>query len=423
MRWPWSKAQPAPARKALDIKGPLAELLRLSSTSIQSGNPSAALELYEQSSAVYTPVSKIVDLFAGLRPVLEVKGEAVAAHPLLDLLQSPSPYMDAVLWRQALASDYLLTHEAYVIAVGTQSSAPAELQVISPRSVSMIEDQETRTVGAYQLIDCPMPGQYIRVPQGRAVRYRDGTLRELIPVRGYSVRNNAMLRGQSPLVAASAEVRQHILGTKHNVSLLEKGGRVSLIFHFSEDMDQEDFDALRDRVQEQYAGASNAGQIGVTSGGKLDIKEIGVNNKDMDFANLQQAARLSVAMAYKVPLPLVTTDAATFSNYTSALVALYDDAVLPLADKLYGALGAALLPRYKLDPKDSRITYDIMSIPALRTRALTEAKLRMEIGVETDNEIRSVISREPYAGGDIVLKPATLIPAGRDTDTDNAPIV
>lgn len=418
--WPFGKKQrpTAPQVKTLGLSDGLSALLQLSGahTAVQ-GNPGSALDLFEKSSAVYVPVSKIVDLFVGMTPVLEVDGGVVQSHPLLDMLRSPSPYMDSALFRQALATDYLLTAEAYVVVVGAKE--PVELQVISPRNVTLIEDVGTKTVGAYQLTNCPFSGQYIRVPKGRAVSYRDGALREVIPVRGYSVRDNSMLRGQSPLVAASSEVRQHILGTQHNVSLLEKGGRVSLVFHFAEDMDQEDYEALRSRVQDQYSGAANAGQIGVTAGGKLDIKEVGVNNKDMDFANLQNAARLSVAMAYKVPLPLVTTEAATFNNYSSALIALYDDAALPLADKIYGALGAHLLPRYGLDPRSARITYDIMSIPALRTRALNEAKLRAEIGVETDNEIRAVVSREPYAGGDVVLKPAALIPVGSDLDTDN----
>ncbi|MCH8302544.1 MAG: hypothetical protein IH912_07300, partial [Proteobacteria bacterium] len=45
---------------------------------------------------------------------------------------------------------------------------------------------------------------------------------------------------------------------------------------------------------------------GVTAGGALDIKELGVNNKDMDFANLQDMARTAVALQYKFPLPLLS---------------------------------------------------------------------------------------------------------------------
>ena len=79
------------------------------------------------------------------------------------------------------------------------------------------------------------------------------------------------------LVSAASEARQHILGNDHNISILEKGGRVSLVFHFDADLSPDDFEATKDRVRAQYGGASNAGEIGVTSGGKLDIKETGTS--------------------------------------------------------------------------------------------------------------------------------------------------
>ncbi len=72
------------------------------------------------------------------------------------------------------------------------------------------------------------------------------------------------------------------------------------------------------------------------------------------------------------------------------------------------------MPRYGLDPTEYRITYDKTRIEALTVIALEELKLRKEINIESDNELRATIGRKPYKGGDVVLKPANLIPAGTD---------
>jgi len=187
-------------------------------------------------------------------------------------------------------------------------------------------------------------------------------------------------------------------------------------------MDAEDFEEVKQRVRSQYGGAQNAGEIGVTAGGKLDIKEAGINNKDMDFANLQRMAREAVALQYKVPLPLLSTDAATFNNYREAKLALYDDAVLPLADRIFAGLSDLLLPRYGLDPSRTRITYDMDDITALATRRNEELKLRREINIESTNELREMIGREPAQGGDQILAPANMVPIATDVFTnDNTP--
>jgi len=298
--------------------------------------PTSAMNLYNKSSAVSIPINYIAEAFASINPVLKNGTEIITDHPVLDLLQTPSPFFSQDLFLENLGKNYLIAGETELIAIGNINRPPIELQPINPKNVtinegsgglatSIIVSGET-LVGAYNL-----------VKRGRQIHYIRGNLSEIKQIRNYSTRDNSLIRGQSLLVSASAEARQHIEGNNHNVSLLVNGGRVSLVFHFDEDLGDDDFQATKQRVMEQYAGAQQAGKIGVTSGGKLDIKELGINNKDMDFANLQAMAQRAVALQYKVPLPLITTDASTFNNYKEAKSALYDDAVLPLADRIFAS--------------------------------------------------------------------------------------
>lgn len=388
-----------------------------------AATPAGALSLYDQSTAVSIPVNMVAEGFASLVPVLEVDGKIVTDHPVLELLKAPSPFYDARLYAETIAKDYLITGETETVAIGAVTRPPLELQPISPSNISVDEGQGGLAVSMY-VSGNTLAGSYILdTHRGKGARYFDGTLRELKQTRSYSTKSNSLLRGQSPLVSAAKEARQHILGNTHNASLLEQGGRLSVVFNFEDDMEDDDFKATKAEVRSQYGGAQKAGQIAVTAGGKLNIEEFGVNNKDMDFAKLQRMAQDSVALTYHVPLMLISTDAATMDNYKEAKLALYDDAVLPLADRLYAGLSAFLLPRYGLDPSKVKITYDIDQITALATRRNEELKLRKELGVETTNEYRSMIKREPVDGGNTVLAPANLLPIGTDIFTEDEPHV
>lgn len=417
--WPFNRQKKSIVREVKAVLGQNDELANFLVFGTRGGEtPASALNLYNESSAVSIPVNKVADAFAGLNPVLEINGEIIRDHPVLDLIRKPSAYYDQGLFLETLAKNYLVTNEAHIVAIGAINRPPLELQPISPGNVSISEGNG----GVPSSVDVSgntLSGSYLPDTKRNNLRYLNGGLRELYYIRGYSTKNNSLLRGQSLLVPASSEARQHILGGKHNVSLLEKGGRMSLVFHFEESMDQPDLDATRDAVNERYAGADNAGGIGVTAGGKLNINELGKTNIDMDFAQLQQMAKFAVALQYKVPLPLITVDAQTFNNYREANLALYDDAVLPLASRIFGGLSVMLLPRFGLDPAKARIVADIDAISALAIRRNEELKLRKELGIESDNELRSRIGREDYVGGDVIYKPANLIPVGSDAFTED----
>jgi len=403
--------------KVLGLSEELGSFLKFGATGT-AVTPTSAMNLYNKSSAVSIPINYIAEAFASINPVLKEGTEIITDHPVLNLLQTPSPFYTQDLFLENLGKNYLITGETELIAIGNINRPPLELQPMNPKNVTINEGQSglatSMIVSGETLL-----GTYNLVHKGRSVRYLRDNLSELKQIRNYSTRNNSLLRGQSPLVSASAEARQHIEGNNHNVSLLVNGGRVSLVFNFDADLNDDDFQATKQNVLEQYGGTQNAGKIGVTSGGKLQIEELGTNNKDMDFANLQTMARTAVALQYKFPLPLLSTDAATFNNYKEAKAALYDDAVLPLADRIFGGLSDFLLPRYGLDPSKVRITYSMDQITALTSRRNEELKLRRELNLESLNEMRTLIGREPVDGGDVVMAPATMIPVGSDIFTED----
>lgn len=421
MRWPWEKRRETKSA-VLGLTDELGKFLIFGETGAET--PSSALNLYEKSTAVSVPINKIADPFSVIKPVLVLDGtKMVYKHPVLDRIKNPSPDYTMELFLEVMAKNFLITGEAVVVGLGNVDRPPLELQPLSPSVLSPVEGPGGLTE-RHIVAGNTLPGNYVRAVDKGRVRYLNGGFRELCQIRNFSTRGNALLRGQSLLVAAAKEARSHILGTQHNISLLEKGGRVSLVFHFDEDMDEDEFEAVKARVIEQYGGAPVAGQIGVTAGGKLTIKEMGISNRDMDWPSLMKIAQKSVALQYNVPLPLITDERQTMNNYKEGKVALFDDAVIPLSRRVLGALSDFLLPKYRLDPTKATIALNPDEVTALVERRNDELLKRKKISVESTNELRAILGREPTDGGDKVLVPANMIPVGTDLfTTDNAPDV
>ena len=370
----------------------------------------SALSLYRKSTAVSVPVNRIAEAIATMDFVLEEEdGTIINNHPVLDLIRAPSPFYTKRLFIEKMAKDYLITNESEIVALGGITRPPLELQPISPDHLTVPEGGNGLPT-SHIISGGTMDGIYKAERDRGTVRYIRDVFTEAYLIRGYNTRDNSLLRGESLLASASSEVREDILGGEHNVSLLEKGGRVSLIFNFKDELEGDDFKVMKERIRAEYGGASKAGQIAITTG-DVDIKEVGINNKDMEFSLLQKMARIAVANQYGYPLVLLDTDAATLNNYQTGKEALSDDASIPVANVLMGGLSLFLLPRYNLDPSKVRIVPDLDSITALTMRRNKELKLRKEIGIETTNELRSFLpNRSDAEGADKILVPANMIP-------------
>lgn len=385
-------------------------------------NPKSALSLYDTSTVVSIPINKIAETFSILEPVLEIDGKKITDHPILDLLRNPCPEFSKELFFQTLATYYLVTGEVFVLLFGNLKQPPKQIYPISPADVN--HNVSNGLIKQLQITGDLYPSSYVN--QGDGTFVSSEKLKMLFQIRNFNPSNNSILRGKSKLTAASKAVRQQILGMTHNLSLLERGGRLSLVFHFENEMDADDYAAVKKSVLEQYAGAENAGAIGVTSGGKLDIKEAGMTNMDMDWLNAQKLSMDTLLLTYNLPLPLFSTQAATYDNYSTALMALYDDCVIPLSKVIFGSFAKVLFPKYGLDD-NVKLTFDKDQVSSLIERRNKEVKMRKEIGIETDNELRGILGREPYAGGDVMYKPSSEIPIGTDvlttdddiTDTDD----
>ena len=135
-----------------------------------------------------------------------------------------------------------------------------------------------------------------------------------------------------------------------------------------------------------------------------EVKPFNTTAKDMDFANLRKTLTQAIYLAYGIPLALVDADAIRFKNSDDSRLAMYDNGVFPLINRLLAEKTRFLMHRY-LDPEIYELSYDPKTISALESRFLAQALAHKEIGVETINEVRAIMGvDESPEGDDLIIK-------------------
>ena len=381
-------------------------------------SPQLAMNFYRSNSTIATSVDKIASRVEQITPILKTEdgNKIINSHPLLDLLYAPNPFDTWQEFMGKLSRHYLLTHDSHVSMLGNVNLPPLEIYALKPQNVSVTAAVDYFPA-AYQITVGPGIGRYLRTEEKRRIRFLDGPLKELYHIMGFSSRDDE-LTGDSPLEAAAMEVRQQIKGKYHNMSLLDNGGRLSLVVAFkdSDGIDDDEHKSRKKRINEDLGGSGNAGKIAVISGSEVEIKEVGVSNKDMDFVELDNLASQAIYLRYEIPLPLVSTSATTYNNYENAILDLYENTVLPLTDILLAGLTKAFSQRFDL--QGMYLSYDQENIKVLMRNMLKEIQQRRDINLETVNELRSLLpNRESITGGEVLYQPATLIRVGEDSYT------
>ncbi len=397
----------------LGISDALAAILGLSDPTVIA-TPQAALAAYEQSGAVAAPVNLIAESFAAQPVVLQNRdsGDVERQHPILDLLRRPHPAMAGSLFWEFAAKMFLICGEAPIVAVGNaRFGPPTYLRPLSPADLSPTQDPEFGWASSWNVTGPTLRGQYVSPKDGNGAIWQNGPYRTLRVVRAFSTKDSSMLRGQSKLYSAASDIRQQIEGGKFNIAIMKNGARPSLLVSTKQTMGREAFDEFNRRLREGFEGTSRAGKMMVAQGGELDVKDFNTSVRDLEYAESQTRTAQAIAKVLKVPVVLLNMDAATFSNMETATLALWDDAILPMASYLLGDVGEWLFPAFDLDPAEWALTVDTTRVGALAARTLKTLRDRATSGLESINEIRkSMPGLDPVDGGDEILVSSALQP-------------
>ena len=368
-------------------------------------------------------VKKCIDLISNnaSRVAIELyRGDQqVEEHPLLDLLYNPNPVQGQVEFFTSLYSYLLISGNSYMLESGAENTPPIELYTLRPDRIR-IKGSSRAIPEAYNYL---VGGQVIEsydVDQATG-KSKVKHIKLFNPMDDYY--------GLSPIQSAATDIDQHNLANKHNVNLLQNGARPSgaVIFKPKDptgaqiQLSDLQRNQLMNDLTQRFSGTGNAGKPMLLEG-DFDWKEMGLSPKDMDFIQLKNMSAKDIALIFGVPSQLIgIPDAQTYSNFAEAKLALYNETIIPLLDRIQSDMNEWLVPKFG---DDLELRYDIDSIPAMaeqRTRVFESVTQGVQNGILTRNEAREQLGYEPIDGGDSLLVPATLMPlnvAGDESQPD-----
>ncbi len=255
---------------------------------------------------------------------------------------------------ETLAAHVLLHGNGFVQIIKDASGKPVELFALRPDRVRVIAGAD----GWPCAYEYRVAGEVMTMP----AEDEDGWP-ALIHIKTMHPLDDQY--GAGALAAAHQAVMTHNAAATWNRALLENAARPSgaLVYETTDHagLTQEQFERLRSELESAFSGAGNAGRPMLLDGG-LKWQSMALSPADMDFATLKSAAARDIALAFGVPPMLLGLPGDnTYSNYREANRALWRLTLLPLASKLFAALGEGLNPWFK----EASLSVDLDQVTAL----------------------------------------------------------
>lgn len=356
----------------------------------RSERPTITVDSYRQNVIVYRCVNIIAQAAShvpwliykqtndGPRPLIN--------HPLGSILKRPNPEEAGADFFGKIIASKLLYGNAYILS--TAGGAPEEIYVLNS-SQTDIEFKNNQAV-AYKY----------NAGAGTKLYHIDPMTRfsKVLHLKSYHPTNHHY--GLSSLEAAALSIDLHDRATIWNNSLLKNGARPSGALVVGGDnsyLSDEQFQRLQEQLYDKYTGSYNSGKPLLLEGG-LSWQEMSMNPKDMDFIESKNSAAREIALAFGVPPQILGIKGDnTYSNMQEARLALWEETLIPLLDKLCDAMSNWFSHLYQ---DHLIIDFDRDAISALTEKRENLWAKIASASFMTINEKRAFVGLCPIEDGD-----------------------
>lgn len=366
-------------------------------------------EGFKKNAMVFRCVSLISQAAASV-PWVAYQGERELGrdHDLLKLLSRPNPLQGQSSFIESLVGFYLIAGNVYVRKILIDGGRrPSELYLMRPDRMT-IETDKRGFPGAYKYrVGTTGP------PQSFPVDYtkRDSVLRnEIMHIKTFNPLNDHY--GLSPLEAAAFSVDQHNAAGEWNYKMLRNAARPSGLI--TQEMSEyggvltiEQVERIKNELAQHYQGTKNAGRPMVLEGG-LKWQQMSLTPLEMSFIEMKNITSRDITQIYGVP-PMIAgiKGDATFANYETARLAMWEDNVLLKLALVRDELNRWLAPHWG---ENVRLDFDADDAPALAyKRHELYQKLESVHFLSTD-EKREAVGYDEVEGGEDILIPAMMVP-------------
>jgi HK97 family phage portal protein len=304
----------------------------------------------------------------------------VTRHAALDLLNKPNKFMTRQELFEISQQHLDLTGEAWwVVTRSGVGGIPLEIWPVRPDKMRPVPDPVNYIAG-YIYTD----------PDGNEIPL---TTNEVIFIRMPNPVD--MYRGMGPVQAVLTEVDSTRYSSEWNRNFFINGAEPGGIIQVDRRLEDDEFDEMTMRWEEQHKGIANAHRVAIIEQGQYVERKF--SQRDMQFVELNQLSREVIREAFgisKFMLGLVddvnraTADA---SEYTFA-----KNLTVPRLDRFKGAINNDLLPMFGNTAMsiefdyDSPVPNDEVQDATIIAQKATAAKTLVDAGYDADDVLETV---------------------------------
>ena len=313
---------------------------------------------YATSSTVHAAVKVLAEAVA--RPKLHVwkrsapnadPERAEDSHPMQRLLDRPNPMWTAGEFWRAVESWLALTGSAFVqIELGDDLN-PTEIWPLRSDEVRVLLNEDHRAVTGYvhESID------------GSTAILRNEMLwfRRFNPIQPYA--------GLSSIAPSRAAVDMSTEAMRFNRSFFVNAATPSdLVVKMSNNPSARQIEGFLDRWKERFSKTENAHLPVVVTDG-LDVKHLGINQRDMEFIAALSWSVEEVSRAFAVPKVFLSEfEDATLANVRTMEQFLWRNTIIPELRLFEDVINSRLAPHFNDFPGELEARFDLTQIEAIQ---------------------------------------------------------
>lgn len=361
---------------------------------------SSYLKAYTKHQWLYAAVRRVAQSGAQIPMKLykwnKQKGEGVELkdHPLLDLLEHPSPNTPGYNLTEATYSDNELAGNAYwekVFKAKSKQGEIKEIYRIRPDKLMAIPDRKKR-VKQYEYGNKPV----IFLPE------------EIVHFRQFNPVSD--LYGMAAISPIRNSILSDLYAQKWNMNIFKKGGKILGMFSTDQKLSEDSFKRFKKEVKTNYTGVENANTFVIGDSG-LTYANLALNQVEMDYVKLREMNMEEISGGLTVPPFLLGI--MRYSNYANASEQrklFWYEGMVPRGLQYAAVLTTQLCPHYG---DDLYFLPDFSFISSLVEDSTERDRLDKELvseGIMTRNEFRAKRNLAPVDGGDVIYIPFNYTP-------------
>lgn len=149
--------------------------------------------------------------------------------------------------------------------------------------------------------------------------------------------------GLAPVTAARLAIEQEFNQSAWNAAFFKQGLRNPIALKYKNVLSKDQRDEMRKQLVSYYAGVEN-GQSGMILEGNVEVQDLGLTTKDIDFVEGKNMTREEIAASYGVPPAVIGIFRfANYANTREQRKILWEQTLIPLQDALIDMLQAIVL--------------------------------------------------------------------------------